>query len=105
MVKYVSEQNDKRRVTVLFNEPGTHKATLVVTYKYGQISEISKDVVVQSVLRPQLKATPRAAVWESYITFEASSNKNILSYERDFGDGSTIRQNTEAIQKHKYSKV
>lgn len=105
VVKYVSEQNDKRRVTVLFNEPGTHKVTLVVTDKYGQISEISKDVVVQSVLRPQLKATPRAAVWESYITFEASSNKNILSYERDFGDGSTIRQNTEAIQKHKYSKV
>lgn len=56
----------------------------MVTDKYGQISEISKDVVVQSVLRPQLKATPRAAVWESYITFEASSNKNILSYERDF---------------------
>ena len=71
VVKYVSEQNDKRRVTVLFNEPGNHKVTLVVTDKYGQISEISKDVVVQSVLRPQLKATPRAAVWESYITFEA----------------------------------
>ena len=62
----------------------SQEVTLVVTDKYGQISEISKDVVVQSVLRPQLKATPRAAVWESYITFEASSNKNILSYERDF---------------------
>ena len=33
VVKYVSEQNDKRRVTVLFNEPGTHKVTLVVTDK------------------------------------------------------------------------
>ena len=105
VIKYVSEQNDKKRITVLFNEAGTHKVTLVVTDKYGQISEISKDVSVQSVLRPELKATPKAAVWESYVTFVASSNKRILNYQRDFGDGSTVRQNSEAIQKHKYSKV
>lgn len=104
-VQITKTTEDNKQITVLFNQPGIHQVTLTVSDKYGKISEITKDIQVQSVLRPHLTIRPKAAVRKTYVTFVVKTNLPILSYEWDFGDGSAPRVNQTNVMKHEYQRV
>ena len=104
-VHITKTEKENKLITVLFNEVWTHKVTLVVSDKFGKISEIEKAVEVKSTLRPVLKIRPRAAVWKTYVTFAAQANHQVLSYERDFWDWTVPRVNQTNVMKHEYQRV
>lgn len=104
-IQITKVENQNKKITVLFNEVWTHQVTLTVSDKYGKISELTKDVVVESTLRPQLTVRPKASVRKTYVTYSVKSNLPVLSYEWDFGDGSTPRVNQSNIMKHEYQKI
>ena len=96
--------NNGEKVRIQFNQIGQHTVTLAVTDQYGKKSTISKEFNVQSTLRPQILANPRTAARWDQITFVVQSNKNVLWYERDFGDGNK-RTVQERNTTHIYQQV
>ena len=93
--------NDDEKVVVSFDDPGTYQVTLIVTDDYGKLAEITKDIEVLSSLRPVIFASPRATVRWKKITFAVKSNKNLINYQRDFGDNTTRIIQSNVIQ-HTY---
>jgi len=91
-------------VLISFDEVGAHTITLIVSDSFGKITEVSKDIDVKSVLRPKLFVSPKATNRGKPITFALKSNKEILSYVWDFGDGETRTVQTNKIS-HIYKKV
>lgn len=104
-VHITSTDQTNKKITALFNEIWTHQVTLTVSDKYGKISEITKDIIVESILRPILTIRPKASVWKTYVTFSLKSNLEVLQYERDFGDGSVARVNRNNVMRHEYQRV
>lgn len=101
----VSEQSsDQKQIKVQFNTKGTHKVKLKVTDSFGKSSEITKDIVITSSLRPVITVNPIAAPRGSKIDFSATSNKSAVSYVWDFGDGNTRTLQSPSIS-HIFDKV
>ncbi len=102
----IEEHN--KRITVLFNETGKQTITLKVSDNYGKTEEISKEITVDSILRPELTVRPKSAVRKTYLGFSVKTNSNtapIISYEWDFGDGKVPRVNKSNLMKYEYQKV
>lgn len=89
-----------KRIRAAFNQKWPHTVTLRVTDQYGKISEKEKSIQVESTLRPRVIINPRATIRGSPITFVVSPNewKTIINHERDFGNGTTRRIQTNRIQ-------
>ncbi len=102
--KILKTQNANEVITVVFDRVGTHTVTLVVKDDYGKISEISKDIKVNSILRPELFVSKKATIWWDEISFSSTVNADVYSYEWDFWDGEVRIIQADTII-HKYDKV
>ncbi len=106
--KLIATEENNRKITVLFNETGKHQITLKVSDNYGKTEEITKEILVESTLRPELVIRPKSAVWGTYVGFSVKSNSEnspIISYEWDFGDGNVPRVNKTNIMKYEYKRI
>ncbi|MBR4567392.1 hypothetical protein IKO18_02995 [bacterium] len=72
---------------------------------YGQSTEISKYVTVQSVLRPEITANPKATIWGESINFKVQTNTPVISYVWNFGDGEPARSNETNSMNKVYEKI
>ena len=101
----ISTEEDNKRITVLFNEKWKHSITLKVTDNYWQTEEVTKDINIESILRPELSINPKATIWDSPVLFKVQTNVPVLNYEWDFGNGSPARTTTDNKWEVKYDKV
>jgi PKD repeat protein len=58
VVKEVIDQG--RQLVVDFDQPGTYQAKLTINDGYGKINEITKDIEIESSLRPTIFMSPKA---------------------------------------------
>ena len=98
-------EDDNKKITVLFNEKGKHKITLNVTDNYGQTEEITKEINVESILRPELQVEPKATIWWQPVIFKVQTNAPVLNYEWDFGNWTPTRTSNENQRQVEYEKV
>ncbi len=94
----VATQDANQRIKVQFDTIGKHTVTLTARDDYGKITEISKDITVQSTLRPEIYVAPIATTRGNPMNFVVKSNQSILNYQWDFAD-----QDTRTIQTDKIS--
>lgn len=102
----VRERNESgsRRIVVSFEQPGDYQIQLTVRDRYGKVWELQKTINVKSGLRPIINPSKVATSrWEA-INFDVQSNKAIVNYSRDFGDGETRTVQTNTIN-HTYNKA
>jgi PKD repeat protein len=76
-----------KTIRILFNEVGKHRVKLTVIDQYGKSSAIEKEFDVKSTLRPKIFINPTATARGNQVNFVAQVNKNVIGYERDFGNG------------------
>lgn len=98
------EYDNGQALVVSFEEPGTHVVTLTVSDSYGQVSQVSREITVESSLRPVILANPRATTWGKPIRLMVTANQDIASYEWDLGDGNTQIIQTPATN-HTYTRA
>lgn len=101
--KLVSSENNNEKVKVQFDSIGVHTIKLVAKDEFGKLAEITKDVEVKSILRPEIYAVPVATQRGSPINFVVKSNESIINYIRDFWDGDTRTIQSDKIV-HTYKK-
>lgn len=104
IAKVEQYSDNKQKAIVTFNQVGTHQVTLTVRDDYGKYADITKDIKVESTLRPALTINPVATVWWQNINFSVKTNKPVLNYEWDLWDGSTNMSQFDKIS-HTYNKV
>ena len=98
-------EEDNKRITVLFNEKWKHLITLKVTDNYGQTEEITKEVDVESILRPELAITPKATIWWQPVLFKVQTNAPVVNYEWDFGNWTPARSSSDNMWKVEFDRV
>ncbi len=103
-IKMDTTDPESKSVVITVNEPGIYKAHLTVTDKFGESRKIEKEIKVVSTLRPEMIVTPLVSAWWSEVTFFAKTNKAVVFYERDFGDGKK-QQTQEPKATHTYAKA
>ena len=99
-----SVENNNEKITVSFDTVGTHTIKLIATDQYWKTNEISKEIKVQSTLRPVLTIKPSTTVRWTAMNFTVNSNENIISYTRDFWDWKKITTQTNSIT-HTYESA
>jgi PKD repeat protein len=102
--KIISTEENNKKIVVQFDEIGTHTITLTVTDMYGKSAVIEKQVNVTSVLRPELTISPNAITRGKNVTFSVKTNKPVINYQRNFGDGTT-NSNQSNQMTHMYTKI
>lgn len=106
LVKVEHTYDNGQSLVVSFNQAGKHTITLTVKDSFGKISTLSRDIQVNSSLRPVIYVAPRASAWWSPTRFVVTSNNDILNYEWDFGDGyQEITQQPSILHTYKMSGV
>lgn len=100
----IDQSEDNKQIHVQFNTKGIHKVKLKVTDSYGKIAELTKNITVNSSLRPVMSISPIAASRWSKIDFSATANKNIINYIRNFGDGTSRTVQSKSLS-HVFEKV
>ena len=98
-------EEDNKKITVLFNEKWKHNITLKVTDNFWQTEEVTKEINVESILRPELTITPKASIWWEPVLFKVQTNAPVINYEWDFGNGTPSRTTTDNKWEVKYDKV
>ena len=101
--KLVSSENNNEKVKVQFDAIGVHTIKLTAKDEYGKLAEISKDIEVKSILRPEIIAVPVATQRGNPMNFVVKSNEPIINYIRDFWDGDTRTIQADKIV-HTYKK-
>lgn len=96
--------DNSKRIKVSFKEKGAYKATLTVKDRYGKIEQTTKDITVNSSLRPYIFVSPISTQLGNSTTFRAKVNKLVANYDWDFGDGNTRKVQDDTIV-HTYKKV
>ncbi len=104
-INIVSTENDNEKMIVQFNKKGKHKITLRVTDKYWKSATISKEVDIQSVLRPEITAIPWAIEWTKAMRFESSVNKPVVNYNWKFWDNKNNQGDSLVNINHNYSSA
>ncbi len=102
--KLVNTENANEKVMVQFNAVGKHTIKLTVRDEYGKIANLEKDIVVDSVLRPQIFVNPIATPWGNPMNFIVKSNEPIVNYQWDFADRDTRTIQSDRIS-HTYTKA
>jgi len=97
----VVESNEwGKKIRIVFNEVGKHKVKLTVIDQYGKSNVIEKEFDIKSTIRPKIFINPTATARGNQVNFVAQTNKNVLWYERDFGNGTkrTVQErNTSTV--------
>lgn len=106
-VEILSWENNNEKIVVRFNTKGKHKVTLTVTDQYWQSASISKELKIESTLRPEITAKPWVITRKELMKFESKVNAlSIHEYERKFWDwtnnASSWIKNTEHQYDHKW---
>lgn len=96
--------SENKQVTVMFDVPGKHTIQLAVEDSYGQRSEISKDIVIDSTLRPIVNINPLVSRWWEPVEFTVQTNKDVSFYQWNYGDGVT-EQLKSPQSTHTYTKA
>ena len=101
----ISTENNNQRVVVRFNEKWKHKVILTVTDEYWKSASISKDIEVNSTLRPELELKPWPITWGKVMQFKSTVNREVWNYGWDFWDriGSIESASAKEVQ-HKYGQ-
>lgn len=93
-----------KKIKVSFKEKGDYQITLSVKDAYGQMQQTTRILKVESSLRPEVTATPVATRLWVDTAFSVKTNKTIVNYSWDFGDGETrIIQENKIV--HRYKKA
>ena len=102
--KIISTQDNNRRIVVQFDDVGTHAVELRVTDKYWKHAEITKNIEVQSTLRPEIEAIPGAITRWKEMQFKATVNKpdTISTYMWNFWDWKVLDSQFATDVKHIY---
>lgn len=95
----VESTDGGKTVRVLFNEVWKHMVKLTVVDQYGKSSTIEKEFDIKSTIRPKIFVNPTATARGNQINFVAQTNKNVLWYERDFGNGTkrTVQERNTSV--------
>jgi PKD repeat protein len=101
--KIVNTENSNEKIRVQFDVVGKHKIKLTARDDYGKMTEIEKEIEVNSTLRPEIFVVPIATPWGNPMNFVVKSNQPILNYQRDFADKDTRTIQTDKIA-HTYKK-
>jgi hypothetical protein len=101
--KIIATENNNEKIKIQFDAIGTHTIKLTARDDYGKITDISKDIVVNSILRPEIFVAPIATPWGNPMNFIVKSNQAILNYQWDFADKDTRTVQTDKIA-HSYQK-
>lgn len=104
VVKIEKSYEKWKKILVAFEDKWDFKVKLIVKDRYWKVSEIEKEIKVESALRPKLTVNPTASIWGNTTYFNISSNKSIAFYEWDFWDGTTSQSRTSNTS-HQYQKV
>ncbi|MEI7558318.1 MAG: PKD domain-containing protein [bacterium] len=97
IAKIISTESNNERVKIQFNAIGKYTVKLTVKDDYGKISEMSKDIEIKSILRPEIFVAPIATSRGNPMNFVVKSNKAIINYQRDFADKDTRTVQTDKI--------
>ncbi len=101
----LSTENNNQKVVVRFNKRWRHTIILTATDQYWKSASISRDVDVNSILRPELKLIPGPITWKQMLEFKSKVNKEVWNYSWDFWDGTTPLESESATEtEHQYSK-
>ena len=76
--------DDNKRILVSFREKGKYKVTLTIKDNFGKIEQVTRDVDVQSTLRPRFSLKPASVKLGENINFTLRSNKNISNYKIEY---------------------
>ncbi len=103
VVDILSTENNNQKIVVRFNEKWVHTVQLTATDEYWKSSTISKDIEVNSTLRPEIKLIPWPITWWKIMQFKSTVNREVWNYVRDFWDGSTPIESESATDvQHRY---
>lgn len=103
-VKIDKNEDNGKKLIVSFNQKGTYKVTLTVVDQYGKQTEISKDIIVESSLRPMVYMNPTATTFGNTINFIVKSDKPLVNYDWNFGDTNTRTLQADRTN-YQYQKV
>lgn len=85
--------NDFKNVaspTVVYTNSGTQKIGLKIYGKNGAVTTVTKDIIVQSGIAPDIDFTNSAACVSQNVNFTSQNTSgNISTYAWDFGDGNS----------------
>lgn len=101
--KIVNSENNNEKIVVQFNAIGKHTIKLSARDDYGKMTEISKEIEIKSILRPEIFVVPIATPWGNPMNFVVKSNEPIVNYQWDFADKDTRTIQTDKIA-HTYKK-
>ena len=101
--KIINTENNNEKIKVQFDAIGKHTVKLTTRDDYGKITDISKDIEVKSILRPEIFVVPLATPWGNPMNFLVKSNQSIINYQWDFADQDTRTIQTDKIS-HTYKK-
>ncbi len=96
--------DNNKRILLSFNEKWTYKITLSIKDSYWKISEITKEFVINSTVRPIIISDPWATTRGKSIKLTTKTNKPIVSYRRDFGDN-TSKSTTDSSTFHEFKSA
>jgi len=103
-VKIEKEYDLWKKVIASFDEKWSYQITLIATDSYWIKNSITKNIIIESSLRPIIVPSPKATTRWDDILFVVKANKDIINYEWDFGDWSTRIIQTNNIT-HKYNQA
>ncbi len=100
----ISKNNEKVLLTI--NKPWNYKITLEVQDKYWKLNTITKEINVESTLRPKITVQPQVWVVNSSFVIKVTeeNNKPIVFYEYDFGDWTITKTNKSQVS-HIYKQA
>jgi PKD repeat protein len=95
--KIVNTENDNEKIKVQFDAVGKQTITLTARDDYGKMTDISKDIEILSILRPEIFVVPIATPRGNPMNFVVKSNEPIVNYQWDFADKDTRTIQTDKI--------
>ena len=102
--KIINTENNNEKIKVQFDAIGKYTVKLTARDSYGKMADVSKDIAVISILRPEIFVVPIATPWGNPMNFVVKSNQPIVNYQWDFADKDTRTIQTDKIS-HTYQKA
>lgn len=102
--KIINTENNNEKIKVQFDSVGKHTIKLTARDDYGKIMDISKEIDIKSILRPEIFVAPIATPWGNPMNFVVKSNQPILNYQWDFADKDIRTIQIDKIA-HSYQKA
>ena len=98
-------ENNNQKVIVRFNERWKHTVTLTATDQYWKSASTSKDIDVNSTLRPEITLIPWPITWGKLMQFKSTVNRRVWNYVWNFWDGSSSIESESATEtEHVYGQ-